>query len=50
MQMKDRVVIVAGSAMGIGKATVKRFAREGAKVVAADISIEGATKVIEEIQ
>ena len=31
MQMKDRVVIVAGSAMGIGKATVHCFAKEGIK-------------------
>ena len=50
MQMKDKVVIVAGSAIGIGKATVHCFAKEGAKVVAADISLEGATKVIDEIR
>jgi NAD(P)-dependent dehydrogenase (short-subunit alcohol dehydrogenase family) len=50
MRMKDRVVIVAGSAMGIGKATVHRFATEGAKVVAADISLDGANKVIHEIR
>ena len=33
MQMKNRVIIVAGSAMGIGKATVHRFAKDVANVM-----------------
>jgi len=49
MAMQNRLagkrIIVFGSATGIGAATVKRLAEEGAKVCAADINIDGATKV-----
>ncbi|MCM5570683.1 3-oxoacyl-ACP reductase FabG [Burkholderiaceae bacterium FT117] len=37
MRLKDRVAIVTGAAGGIGLATAKRFASEGARVVVADI-------------
>lgn len=36
-----RVVIVTGGASGIGLATVKRFAAEGARVVVADLHVAG---------
>ena len=32
-----KIAIITGTAQGIGKGTLERFAREGAKVVAADI-------------
>ncbi len=35
---QGRVVIVTGGAQGIGEACVRRFAREGAKVVIADVA------------
>jgi 3-oxoacyl-[acyl-carrier protein] reductase len=35
--MKDRVVIITGAAAGIGLATARRFAREGAKVASWDV-------------
>ncbi|MDP2252422.1 MAG: SDR family oxidoreductase, partial [Hydrogenophaga sp.] len=35
---QDRVVIVTGGAQGIGEACVRRFAREGAKLVIADVA------------
>lgn len=47
-RLKDRRIIVFGSATGIGAATVKRLAEEGARVCAADINIEGATQVAAE--
>jgi len=47
-RLKDRRIIVFGSATGIGAATVRRLAEEGARVCAADINLEGATAVAAE--
>src|SRR3954451_1908535 len=40
--LDGKVAVITGAGSGMGKASVKVFAREGAKVVAADIS--GAEK------
>ena len=40
--LDDKVAFITGAGSGMGKACTKLFAREGAKVVAADIS--GAEK------
>jgi len=37
MRLKDRVAIVTGAARGIGQAYCFALAREGARIVAADI-------------
>ena len=50
MRLKDRVAIVSGSASGIGEATAKRLASEGAKFVIADFNEEGARRVCDEIR
>ena len=50
MRMKDKVVLVTSGAAGIGKATVERFAEEGAKVIICDLSKEAGKKVAEAIQ
>jgi len=47
-RLAGRRIIVFGSATGIGAATVKRLAEEGARVCAADINLEGATTVAAE--
>jgi NAD(P)-dependent dehydrogenase (short-subunit alcohol dehydrogenase family) len=46
MRLKDKVAIVTGAASGMGAATATLFAREGAKVVVADLlEAEGAAVV-----
>jgi meso-butanediol dehydrogenase / (S,S)-butanediol dehydrogenase / diacetyl reductase len=50
MRLKDKVALVSGSGSGIGEATAKRLASEGAAVVVVDLNEEGATRVAEEIR
>ena len=47
VMLSGRVALVTGGAAGIGKAIVKTLHREGAKVVVADIDIDGCFKTIE---
>jgi len=45
----DKVVLITGAASGIGAATARRFAREGARVMLGDINTDGLETVVEEI-
>jgi 3-oxoacyl-[acyl-carrier protein] reductase len=50
MRLKDKVAIVTGGGVGIGKAYAHGLAKEGAKVVVADIQDAEASKVAADIK
>jgi meso-butanediol dehydrogenase/(S,S)-butanediol dehydrogenase/diacetyl reductase len=49
-RLAGKVAIVTGAASGIGAATLRRFASEGAAVLAADIDEERGARVVAEVQ
>lgn len=50
MKLQGKVAVVTGAASGMGKAIAELYAKEGAKVVAADLDLEGAEAVAEGIK
>jgi meso-butanediol dehydrogenase / (S,S)-butanediol dehydrogenase / diacetyl reductase len=50
MRLKEKVVIVTGAGSGIGRASAVEFAREGARVVVADINAAGALETVRQIE
>ncbi|MEO8938469.1 MAG: 3-hydroxybutyrate dehydrogenase [Burkholderiaceae bacterium] len=49
MRLKDKVAFVTGAASGIGKAIAGLYAREGAAVAIADMNLDAAKAVADEI-
>ncbi|ARU62496.1 short-chain dehydrogenase [Tumebacillus avium] len=49
MRLADKIAIVTGAAQGIGAATARRFAQEGARVVLTDV-LESGAGVAQEIR
>ena len=50
MRLKDKVAIVTGGAMGIGRGIVLCMAKEGADIAIADLDLEAAAKVADEVK
>jgi NAD(P)-dependent dehydrogenase (short-subunit alcohol dehydrogenase family) len=46
MKLQDRVAVVTGAASGMGKSIAELYAKEGAKVIVADLNLEGAEQVV----
>src|ERR1017187_178535 len=50
MKLEGRVAVITGSASGIGRASAREFAKEGAQVVVADINMAGAEETVKQIE
>jgi NAD(P)-dependent dehydrogenase (short-subunit alcohol dehydrogenase family) len=48
-RLQDKIAVVTGAGSGIGLATVRRFAAEGARVVCADLDAETGAKAAAEV-
>lgn len=49
-RVENKIALVTGGGSGIGRATALAFAREGAKVVVADILVEGGEETVNRIK
>lgn len=47
MRFEHKVVVITGAASGFGRAAARKFAAEGARIVAADINPEGLSTVVD---
>jgi NAD(P)-dependent dehydrogenase (short-subunit alcohol dehydrogenase family) len=50
MKLKDKVAIVVGGGSGVGKASARLLAQEGAKVMIGDVVIDAAKKIADDIK
>jgi NAD(P)-dependent dehydrogenase (short-subunit alcohol dehydrogenase family) len=50
MKLSDRVALITGGGSGIGRATAELFAREGARVVVADLNGTAASQTVQQIR
>ena len=48
-EFDGKVALVTGEASGIGASVARQLAEQGAKVVVADLNLEGAQKIVDEI-
>jgi NAD(P)-dependent dehydrogenase (short-subunit alcohol dehydrogenase family) len=50
MRLNEKVAVITGAGSGVGRASAKRFAEEGAKVVCADIDLDRAKETVAEVE
>ena len=50
MKLENKVAVITGAASGIGKEIAIEYAREGAKVVVADLNLDAAEQTVAELQ
>ncbi|WP_265339950.1 SDR family NAD(P)-dependent oxidoreductase [Photobacterium angustum] len=50
MKLENKVAIITGAASGIGRAIAFEYAKEGAKVIVADLDINAAEETVAEIK
>ena len=48
-RLKGKIALITGGSSGIGRAAAQLFSREGAKVVIADINVEGGEETVRSI-
>ena len=49
-RLKDKVVLITGSGMGLGQAMALLFSREGAKIIVPDINTEAGEETVDAIR
>jgi meso-butanediol dehydrogenase/(S,S)-butanediol dehydrogenase/diacetyl reductase len=49
MRLEGKIAVITGAASGIGAATARRFAKEGALLVLGDMNVEGGEAIAKEI-
>lgn len=50
MRLQSKTALITGGSSGIGRATVEKFLREGAKVMIADVDLARADQVVTELE
>jgi len=50
MKLMDRIAVITGAGSGIGRVSALEFAREGARVVVADINTPGPQDTVKQVQ
>ncbi len=50
MLLKDKVAVIMGAGSGVGRASARRFAEEGAAVVCADIDLDRVKETVAQIE